>query len=238
MRAIYLRDDSKPEIGETICIKDDRATHLIKATRIRKGEPVLILDGEGTSYLSEATEITRREIYLNIKSSDQRERGVSIDLCLGLPKKDAFELALKNSVELGVGEIFPFSSEYSQWNIKNIERTNQLIESALIQSNNFFFTKLNDVSENIQALEDVFSKYDYIVLTTLKESRDFSTVSVDKSKKYLIIIGPEGGLSDAEEEYILSLDKAHSLKLNTPILRTPNAVSTIVGFLHGKFAAS
>ncbi|WP_157679747.1 16S rRNA (uracil(1498)-N(3))-methyltransferase, partial [Bacteriovorax sp. DB6_IX] len=36
---------------------------------------------------------------------------------------------------------------------------------------------------------------------------------------YLIVIGPEGGLSNSEEDYILSQENAHSLKIDTPILR-------------------
>ena len=237
MRAIFLRDEDKPEVGEVVTISDDRATHLIKSTRVRVGENVLILDGHGTSFLSEALAITRREIDLKIIEINQKEQGPKIDLCLGLPKKDAFELALKNAVELGIQEVIPFEAEYSQWTIKNSDRAQTIIESALIQSNNYFATKLHSVASDIRGLENIFASYDHIILTTLKEKKDFSTISVNKDEKYLVVIGPEGGLSDSEEDFILSLKNSSCLKLNTPILRTPNAVSTVTGYIHGKFAA-
>jgi len=237
MRAIFLRNEPNPKIGDVITISDDRAIHLIKSTRVKVGENVLILNGEGISFTSEAITITRREIDLKILRQEESTAGARIDICLGLPKKEAFELSLKNAVELGITQIYPFSAEFSQWNIKNTDRTNTIIESALIQSNNRFFTKLHKVAENIKDLAEVFSSYDHIILTTLKEARKFASVNVDKNEKYLIVIGPEGGLSEDEESFVLAQSNASSLKLNTPILRTPNAVSTIVGYIHGKFDA-
>ncbi|OIQ18463.1 MAG: hypothetical protein BM556_09415 [Bacteriovorax sp. MedPE-SWde] len=237
MRAIFLREDSKPSVEQVITLSDDRATHLIKATRVRKADNVLILDGEGRSYTSEVLSVSRRDIDLKIISIEEKTKTHHIDLCLGLPKKDAFELAVKNSVELGVRNIYPFVAQYTQWAIKNPDRVNSLIESALIQSNNYFFTTFHKVEESLSDLQEMIVSYDVVVLTTLKPGKNLNDFAVDKSKKYLIIIGPEGGLSDEEEDLILSLDNTKALMLDTPILRTPNAVSSIIGYLHGKFAA-
>lgn len=236
MRAIYLRNDSRPSVGETLSINDDRSHHLIKVCRVKIGETILLLDGEGTIFSCEVIMTTKRDCELKVLDSVSHEKSIHIDLCLGLPKREAFELTLKNSVELGIGQVFPFVAEYSQWNIKNQDRVNTLVESAVIQSNNPYFTKVGEVVDSLEDLKDVFSQYDAVILTTLKNAKSFNDLAVDKDKKYLIIVGPEGGLSSNEEDFVLSLSNAYSLKLATPILRTPNATSAVIGFVHGKFA--
>lgn len=236
MRAIYLRDDLTIEVDQNFNLADERAHHLIKVCRVKVGETILALDGKGTKYLCEILAVSKRECALLVLSSDFIDSHLHIDLLLGLPKREAFELSVKNCVELGVRRIIPFEATFGQWKIKNIERVESLIESALIQSNNPYYTELGEVLPSLKASESIFCDYDAIILTTLSEGRDCAALCVEKSKKYLIIIGPEGGLSEDEEKFILQKDNSYALKLLTPILRTPNAVSAVIGFIHGKFA--
>lgn len=236
MRAFYLREDSIPSLGDVIVLNDDRAHHLIKVCRIKKDEQLKALDGVGNTYLCEVLQIGRRDCSLKVISISSSMKGLNVDLLLGLPKREAFELSLKNSVELGVSRLIPFYPKYGQWKIKNFDRVNQLIESSIIQSNNPYYLNIDEPLSCIEDSKILCLEYDAVILTTLKAGRSIEEMAVDKSKKYLIVIGPEGGLSEQEEDFILSLDNSYALQLDMPILRTPNAVSTAVGFMHGKFA--
>tara|TARA_Y100000296_G_scaffold66418_1_gene78485 strand:- start:767 stop:1465 length:699 start_codon:yes stop_codon:yes gene_type:complete len=232
MRAIFSRGDS---FDDTYLLSDDRASHLIKSCRIKKGELVKILCGDGLVKISEVDSVTRRDITLKIKSSEKIDKRSQIDLLLGLAKKDSFELSLKNACEIGIGKIYPYECEYHSWKIKNRERLLTLLESAMIQSNNPYMVKLEE-EVGTDGIHKIVDNYDYVVLATLKNI-ETTTLTLDKSKKYLLVIGPEGGLSEDEEDYFLSLHNSVGIHVPTNILRAPNAVSVLSGFLYGKFDA-
>ncbi|MFG1482279.1 RsmE family RNA methyltransferase [Halobacteriovorax sp. RZ-2] len=237
MRAIYTRDDLSPSIDGILSFSDDRSHHLIKAVRVKKGDEVLLLDGEGGRYTSEVINCTKREVSLKVLAFEKIEKYTHIDLAIGLPKREAFESSLKNATQVGISEIFPFQADYSNWSIKNFDRVNSVIESSLIQSNNPYFPVVHHETASLDALFEIFHQYDYIFLTTLSHSNGMDIESIDsiKDKRILIIIGPEGGLSTREEELMLKENNVMGLKLATPILKTESAVLTIVGYVLGKF---
>ncbi|EQC43576.1 16S rRNA (uracil(1498)-N(3))-methyltransferase [Bacteriovorax sp. Seq25_V] len=237
MRAVLLKETESIKEGENFVLNDDRAHHLIKVARIRSGEEVKLLSGQGQSYISEVVSCTKREITLLIKDQTATEKPYQIDICLGLPKREAFELCLKNAVELGVSNFYPFTAEYSQWKIKNFDRVDALIESATIQSNNPFLMKVEELAPSLKSYDAIFKNYDYVILSTLRTQNSIKELELNPTQKILIIIGPEGGLSSNEEDYILSFPNASTLFTGGPILRSPNAVSTCIGYVLGKFAA-
>lgn len=232
MRAIYSRGDS---FDDTYILSDDRASHLIKSCRIKKGEFVKVLCGEGGVKVSEVESVTRREIVLRINSAEVFEKSSHIDLLLGLAKKDSFELSLKNACEIGIGTIYPYECDYHSWKIKNRDRLMTLLESAMIQSNNPYVVELEDEID-LDGVKRIVDNYDYVILATLKNIQP-SSINIDKSKKYLLVIGPEGGLSKREEDFFFSLKNSIGVHIPTNILRAPTAVSVLSGFLYGKFDA-
>lgn len=235
MRAVFFKD-LKIDINEIVQIDGDSYNHLVKVCRVRIGEDVKILTGAGRSYICEVKEILKRELSLKVLSLEEAQRPYSIDIMLGLPKREAFELTLKNCTELGVQKLIPFIAKYSQWNIKNFDRIESLIESAMIQSNNPFLIEVNNPAQSIEDLKLEFSKYDLVVLTTLTNVNKEIPEKMTKQSKILIVIGPEGGLDQFEENLVLSLPNVATLNTGGPIMRTPNAVSTSVGFMLGKIA--
>lgn len=236
MRAIYLNKSKDFEIGEVLDVEGDSYNHLVRVCRIRIGESVKVLMGNSKSLECIVETISKRELSMRVNSLEVSERVYNIDLLLGLPKREAFELTLKNAIELGVTKLIPFLAEYSQWNIKNFDRLESLIESAVIQSNNpFSFTVENPLVDYI-ATTDLIRTYDHVFLTTLA-NKNLGFKNLDKANKILLIVGPEGGFSKKEEDFFLSFDNVITLNTMGPIMRTPNAVSTGVGFILGKIAA-
>ncbi|MFG1500478.1 16S rRNA (uracil(1498)-N(3))-methyltransferase [Halobacteriovorax sp. XZX-3] len=237
MRAIYTRDDLSPSIDGILSFSDDRSHHLIKVVRVKKGDEVLLLDGQGGRYTSEVINCTKREVSLKIKSFEKVDKFSNIDLAIGLPKREAFENALKNATQVGISEVFPFQADYSNWSIKNFDRVSSVIESSLIQSNNPYMPIVHHETASLDALFEIFHQYDYIFLTTLSRANgnDIEDIKSIKDKRILIIIGPEGGLSNREEELMFKENNVIGLRLATPILKTESAVLTIVGYVLGKF---
>jgi 16S rRNA (uracil1498-N3)-methyltransferase len=236
MRAIRVIENEVSGVESKLEINDERANHLIKVVRIKPGEKILLIQGSGIAFISTVDSVSKRSIILDVTEKIKKEKAINVDLCLGIPKRDPFELTLKNAVESGYGKIYPFVADYSQWKIKNTDRISALIDSAVIQSNNLFPPEVFDMAVSLDSMQSFFGQYDHILLTTLK-SNSGNIETLDKNKKYLVVVGPEGGLSEREEDLLLRHDKTVGVKLDCPILRTQNAVTAMYGFLLGKFAA-
>ena len=233
MRALYLKD-LKSEIHKNIVtISGEKANHLRKVVRIKVGEKILLLNGNGFSAEGLIESYNKKEIQVKILELKHKEtKGPFFDLAFCTPKKNACDEIFKIATELGVGEIHPIHSEYSSRYPLNFERVGKVLESALIQSNNPYFPKVNDVL-NFNDLGKLFVHYDKVFTFSSTADVKVSRSQIKGFKKGLVVIGPEGGFSPEEEAFLESEKKTTVIHLPTPILRAPHALSVAVGFLVG-----
>ena len=231
MRAIYLKDKDFKE-GDQLNVEGDVAKHLTKVARIKLEERVLALNGRGAKALTKVSLLLKKEVVLQVEKIEKMKKSFFLDLAICTPKKDAFEQILKNSTEIGFSKIIPVRSKFSQLEYVATERYEKIVESALIQSNNCFIPEIHHQLDFV-ALSELAQKYDQVVYFS---SRDLETGSLEKVEgKILMIVGPEGGLSIGEEEFLVKdIKNLTSLHLPTPILRAPNAVSVGAGLILSK----
>ena len=235
MRAIFLKKSENVKSGDILNIDGDRAHHLLKVARIKIGEDLLIFNGSGLKITSRVSEVKRRELSLEIlEVSHESRQAPLLDIAFCLPKKSALDEILKISVELGLNKIIPLISEYSSRYDLNKERVDRLLESALIQSNNPFLPIMNK-ERDLKTLDSLCSSYDRVFYFSSIKKVSGSIAFQNEVKKALLIIGPEGGLSNLEEDYIENIDNVNTIHLPTPILRAPHALATSVGYLLGIF---
>ncbi len=224
MRAIYYSFD---KIGESkvISVVGDSAKHL-QVVRVKLNEEVLVLNGKGVKAYTSIASISKTQVELLVQKIFESKPYHQINLAIAVPKKEAFEDILKMAVELGVQNIYPLSSDFSQYEYQDSERFQRILESALIQSNNSFMPIIHP-----QIKLDVF-------LDGLKcplfffDSRQVECGKAGKiNGEKFILIGPEGGFSDKEIVSISSKSNVFSIHLPTPILRAPTAVASSIGYL-------
>jgi 16S rRNA (uracil1498-N3)-methyltransferase len=224
MRAIYYPFDRFNE-SQTIFVVDDSAKHLHVA-RVKQGEEILVLNGKGTKAFTRIVNISKNQIELVIQRIIDCTPSHQISLAIAAPKKDAFEDILKMAVELGVLNIYPLFSEFSQYTHCESERVQRILESALVQSNNPFMPLIHPQIKLGIFLESIKSP---LFFFNSKPSQSGKPEKINGEK--IILIGPEGGFSLLEETSILSKSNVSSIHLPTPILRAPTAVASSIGYL-------
>src|SRR5690606_2455199 len=116
--------------------------HLVKVVRLEAGEELLLLDGHGLKVKTKVSAVTKREMRLEQLEILQEARRYEFDLALGIPKREALELSLKEATELGFRRIYLIRAEYSQMKLPELERLQRLLISALEQSNSAFLPEL------------------------------------------------------------------------------------------------
>jgi 16S rRNA (uracil1498-N3)-methyltransferase len=203
----------------------DLLHHLVNVIRIEKNEELLLLDGKGFTVKTTVMEVTKKALILKRLSENKAERKTLMDVVIGIPKKEALELCLKEAVELGFRKIFLVRSAYSQTRIPETERMAALLVSALEQSNSAFLPEIIEGSWE----ELPWNDYGTVILLDSQEGK--SGNSSKASSHNLLIIGPEGGFSPVELSVIRDRKNVESILLPTPILRTPTALATGAGIL-------
>ncbi len=233
MRAIFERE-KKLEVGSCLVISDERAHHL-NVVRTKTDDMILVLDGVGRKAFTKVVSITKKEIHLHIDEIQEEHKTSKAALFVSVPKKDAFEDILKNATECGFTDIYPLTTNFSQYIFENNERVNKIIESAMIQSNNLFRPLIHDQKELKDFLKDPDIKFTSTFLFTSFEQKPFSAIKRELNlNSWGVFIGPEAGFSNEEEGLIISSKfEPIVVHLPTPILRAPTAVAVSVGYVIG-----
>lgn len=221
MRALFL---SELTIEESYLLKDESLHHLVNVVRIEAHEEVLLLNGKGLKVLTAVEEVSKKFLKLKKLSSSEERRSFILDLALGMPKREALELSLKQATELGFRRIYLVKSEYSQMKYPETERTFKLLVSALEQSNGAFLPEIIETSWN----EVPYMDYEASIFFDSRPNKQSLEL---KGENNLLIIGPEGGFSPEEHDFFNGLDNIRMLNLPTPILRTPTAIAAGAGIV-------
>jgi 16S rRNA (uracil1498-N3)-methyltransferase len=182
-----------------IYIDGDEFKHL-KALRVNINENIYISNGKGLIanamvevFKNHSTTLKIIEINNNIN-----EDTIRIALALGIiENKDRFEFALEKSVELGITDFYPLISDYSTKRNINNERLKKKVISALKQSRRSYLTKIHE-SVNLYNSSGIFNQYKNILVA------DFDGIIFDNKIETdtLFIIGPEGGFSKKDRDFM------------------------------------
>lgn len=221
MRAAWI-----PELlpQDSYIITGDVFHHLVHVTRLSPGDELLLLNGHGLSIKTQVDTILKKELYLTHLEMNQKSRTEKLDIALGVPKKEALELCLKQATEIGVNRVFLIKGDYSQIKIPELERIQKLLVSALEQSNSAFLPEVIETNWHDLPWQNYQNK---ILLDS--QSRDIEDQDRTSSAPVLLLIGPEGGFSAQELTYLHKIQGLEVLRLPTPILRTPTALAVGAG---------
>ena len=223
MRAIFVKSNL---ITNSVVELSEESAHHLNVVRAKLNDDILVLNGLGEKAIGSLIAITKKSGSIKISEVQRELPKNQFRLAVACPKKDAFEDILKMAIELGITEIQPLTSEFSQFEYTSSERIDRLIESALIQSNNLIRPTIHNQITLENFLLDLDSQLFY-----------FSSKPVDSQNKIVpsenafILIGPEAGFSEAETLKTAEFSKSISIHLNTAIMRAPTAVAASVGYL-------
>lgn len=214
--------------GENHLIKGEDAKHIIKSLRMRVGDDIVICDTLGYDYSCKIYDIGENLVSLKILSRKKCESEPSIKVTLyqGLPKGEKMDLIVQKSVELGVFRIVPvmmnrcISTPSSKSLEKKITRWNKIAESAAKQSGRGIIPKVENMIKLNEAL-NFFGKDEKVIFFYEGGGESLGKLVKPSENKISIFIGPEGGFSLEEVEFLKSIGTASTL--GKRILRTETA---------------
>ncbi|MCF6774983.1 16S rRNA (uracil(1498)-N(3))-methyltransferase [Thiotrichales bacterium 19X7-9] len=238
---IYIADIS--ENNKTIQLTNEVNHYLINVLRLKANHPVILFNGtDAVEFHGLITEISKKRTTIEITQIIPINNlpPINIHLLQALSKGDRFDYAIQKATELGVASITPLITERVDVKLsaerltKKIQHWQKIVISACEQSNRVIIPKIEQPLElaKFQKPCDTLA----FILSPYTEKK-LSQYADKSSNNIYIIIGPEGGLTDAE---IFNAEKLgiFSINLGPRILRTetaPVAMISLIEYLWGDF---
>lgn len=223
--------------GSDYTLSDRDSHYLLKVQRKEIGFSLKLLDMEGNSYTGTIIGVENGHCCLKLKKTDKKIiRQRELVLFQSIPKGKKIDLMIRQSVEIGVSIIVPIMAEHSipTFNSKvdrdkKKERWNKIIKEASQQSGTKSLTRLSSLKTFTEALEDLEKPYTGIYFHQVPlENKPLHSLLNHPEDRVILVIGPEGGLSDKEVELLNKYNFKPAL-LGSNILRAETATTFALG---------
>ncbi|MGO4362106.1 16S rRNA (uracil(1498)-N(3))-methyltransferase [Terrabacter sp. 2TAF16] len=215
-------------VGASLLLDGDEGRHAATVVRIRPGERYFVADGAGRRALLEATDVDRAWVRGRvIEVSDEAEPAPRLVLVQALAKGDRDEQAVEAATELGVDEVVPWQAERSVvvWRgdraAKSLAKWAAVVARATKQSRR----SRVPVTSPAVGLAPLVARVGEASLTLVLHedaTEPLASVELPASGDVLVVVGPEGGITDREID-ALSAAGARPVRLGSTILRASSA---------------
>jgi 16S rRNA (uracil1498-N3)-methyltransferase len=205
--------------GQRVFLSPDQIHHAANVLRLTVGDVVRVFNSECGEWNCKIANIKKGYAEaVSLLRKSKPEKGFIIACPLINPKR--FDFFLEKVTELGVTEIIPIVSRYTQYREMNAQKAKQKIILACEQSGRFSIPTLTEITK----IDFFLKKYtaDYQIL--VGNINGFSIESTSFSEKEnIFLVGPEGGFSDEEYNLFDVCKNVVKVSLGDNILRTETA---------------
>ncbi len=213
--------------GQSVPLNRDQAHYLFGVMRLGLGDAVLVFDGQSGEWRAMITEAGKKSGALVVEDQTRPQQNPPDLWLLFAPiKKTRTDFIVEKAAELGAARICPVQTEFT-----NSERIRQdrLQAHAVEAAEQCGGTYVPEVTA-LQKLDALLSTWpDERQILFCDEalagpsSALISLAKNNSSGPWAILIGPEGGFSDAERQRLAALPQAHAISLGPRILRADTA---------------
>ena len=213
------------------------AARHVQVLRLQPGDALTLFDGSGPEWQAEVTAMGRSEVRVKLLAATQpqRELARAITLAVVMPANDRMDFLVEKATELGAAAIQPLMGERSVLRL-NGERADKkrthwqgVAIAAAEQSGRTVPTRIAPVlplAAWLAALPDAGGDE----WRGLLSPRAATPLAPFPQQRALFLSGPEGGLSDAEEDAARARGFA-AISLGPRVLRADTAPLAVLSWL-------
>ena len=245
--------------GSLVSLNAEQSHFVRDVMRMRAGERIWLTNGIGDEGQAQIESISREGVVVVAESMERSKREASICVTVGqgMPKADKLEMVIQKCTELGAVAIWPLECARSIAQIdakkeaRKLERWNKIALEAAEQSHRAFVPNVSP-PQSLKTLVKVMNQFDAVfiaaevighradssehglrnALATFRSSLDNELDN--RALQILILVGPEGGWTDAEVE-LLTQAGAVAVGLGNRILRTETAALVALSAIYYEF---
>lgn len=209
----------------------DEAMHALRSLRLKSGDKIYLMDGEGSFYQAEITIAATKHCMYEVKERLPQKKGWRGRIHIAMaPTKmmDRVEWVAEKATELGVDELSFLSCKFSERKAMRTTRLERIVVSAMKQSRKPWRPVVNPLTSFKDFVRAQRTGHKFIAHCYEQMQRD-DLFTILKSPQVAlsddditVLIGPEGDFS--EEEIRMATDNGYrSITLGNARLRTETA---------------
>ena len=189
-------------LGESILLNETVFHHWIRVLRAKLDDEAILFNGQGGEYTARLTEINKKNATVEITHFTPDNRNPAFKATLGqvMSKGDRMDYAIQKAVELGVNQIQLLTSDRCEMRLKydrdqkKIDHWQAIAIAACEQCG------LNQIPQILAPLplQEWLSTPLPDTRLVLAPNKEKTNVLQKATTDIALLIGPEGGLSEAE----------------------------------------
>jgi 16S rRNA (uracil1498-N3)-methyltransferase len=223
MLTLFFVDDLPTARGSFYDFDNDDALHAIKVLRLSTGEIFNLSDGKGAWSRVLIEDVSKKSMRVKVlESGFQAPLETTFTIVQAIPKGDRIKDSIELSTEGGADRIVMWKAARSIGRSEDkIEKLQVTAREASKQSRRFRIPSVVGVATTENVVDEI-AKADLVLILHESATNSLSSAVTPGAKKVLIIIGPEGGLTDEEIESFAAAG-GKVVSMGRPILRSAHA---------------
>lgn len=212
--------------GDLVVLDGDEGRHAATVKRIRVGEQVGLTDGAGVRAVGSVTAADKGSLTISLTEVEVEPRATPlVTVVQALPKGDRGELAVEMLTEIDVDRIVPWAASRSVavWKgeraAKGLAKWRATARTAAKQARRSWLPEVAELASTADVV-DLVAAADLAIVLHEAAELPLAGVSLEGVDSVLVIVGPEGGISEEELEAFAG---AHLVRLGSSVLRTSTA---------------
>ncbi len=240
MRLTRVYVDAPLEAGERVLVEGAAANHIARVLRLRAGDALTLFNGTEHEFGAAIEEFRKDTVVVAIREarSENRESPLTLTLAQGISRGERMDWILQKATELGTSRIVPVFTERSvvRLDAKQAERKLQhwrgIAISACEQCGR---NCVPDIALPVGIHEFLGAADIGATRVLLSPTAELGIDDLGGSiSNVVVLIGPEGGLTDVEQESALRAGFT-AVRMGPRVLRTETAAIAALTIIQQKF---
>lgn len=226
--------------GRRHTIDGEAANHVSRVLRMRTGDALTLFDGRGGEYAARIEEFRVGAVMVTVgdRSAAIRESPLSLTLAQGVSRGERMDWVVQKATELGVTRIIPVLTERTVVRLDERQAERKLLHwqgiviAACEQSGRDRIPAV-DAPLNLTEFLGGADRRAMRVMLSPAASLDIADLTPPEAG-VVVLIGPEGGLAEAEQRSALAAGFA-AVRLGPRVLRTETAAVAALTLIQHRF---
>ncbi|MHB1872708.1 MAG: 16S rRNA (uracil(1498)-N(3))-methyltransferase [Steroidobacteraceae bacterium] len=240
MRVTRVHVPGPLEPDSACAVHGETAHHIVRVLRLGVGARVDVFDGQGAEYVGRIETVRKGEVMLAL--GERRDGGAEsplrLTLAQGVSRGERMDWVVQKAVELGAAHIVPVLTERSVVRLDAGQARNkqchwQRIAVAACEQSGRTRVPQVAVPVALAALLDALPEGDLRVLPSPEGAAGLAALPA-AAAGVLVLIGPEGGLAEAERRAALARG-FQPVRFGPRVLRTETAAVVALTLLQQRF---